>query len=422
MLETALLIAGLLVGGVVAWLWAINRARAIAGSMQELRRQMDQLAADLAETRKSLDAERTARVTAETRLKASAESIAEQKSLLNDAEKKLKDAFAALSAEALRNNTESFAKQTEERVKPLKEALEKYEKQIGELEKSREGAYRGIKAQLDVMGAANQRLQDQTTRLVTALRAPQVRGRWGEITLQRVVEFAGMSAHCDFITQPSTDTEEGRRRPDMIVTLPGGRTVVVDAKTPLVDYLNTAEASDDETRQLAVKRHAAAVRGHMQALSTKAYWNQFDHTPDFVVMFLPGESFFSAALENDRNLIEDGIRSRVILATPTTLIALLQTVAFTWQQQEVAANTQKIADAARELYERIVKYAEHFANVGENLQRATASYNKAIGSWQSRVLPAGRRVAELGPTSKGEEFPELQAVESLPLAPPTSAA
>ncbi len=422
MLEAVFFLVGLLIGALVAWLWATSRSRTLAGGMEELRRQTDGLGQDLAQLRTTLADEQQRRVAAETRLKASQDSIAEQRSLLSEAEKKLKDAFTALSAEALKSNTESFAKQTEEKVKPLKEALEKYEKQINELEKTREGAYKGIKTQLDLMGAANQKLQDQTMKLVTALRAPQVRGRWGEITLQRVVEFAGMSAHCDFIAQPSTDTDEGRRRPDMTVTLPGRRTVVVDAKTPLLDYLNATEATDDDTRKLSLQKHASAVRGHMQSLSSKAYWNQFDETPDFVVMFLPGESFFSAALENDRELIEDGIRSRVILATPTTLIALLQTVAYTWQQQEVAANTQQIADAARELFERIVKYAEHFSNVGENLQRATTSYNKAISSWQSRVLPAGRRVAELGPTSKDDEFPELKAVEALPLTPPTSAA
>lgn len=421
MIEGVFFLGGLLIGGLVAWLWAASRARGLAGGMDELRRHTDGLTQQLAQVREALDQEKTGRVAAETRLKASAESMAEQRALLSEAEKKLKDAFAALSAEALKNNTETFAKQTEEKVKPLKEALEKYEKQIKDLETAREGAYKGIKAQLDLMGTANQKLQDQTMKLVTALRAPQVRGRWGEITLQRVVEFAGMSAHCDFVAQPSTETDDGRRRPDLIVTLPGGRTVVVDAKTPLADYLNATEASDEEARRTCLRRHAAAVRGHMQDLSSKTYWNQFESTPDFVVMFLPGESFFSAALENDRGLIEDGIRSRVILATPTTLIALLQTVAYTWQQQEVAENTQQIADAARELYERILKYAEHFSGVGESLQRATASYNKAIASWQSRVLPAGRRVAELGPTSKDEEFPELKAVEAVPLTPPSAA-
>jgi DNA recombination protein RmuC len=252
---------------------------------------------------------------------------------------------------------------------------------------------------------------------VTALRVPQVRGRWGEITLQRVVEVAGLSQHCDFETQPSTLTDEGRRRPDMVVRLPGRRTIVVDAKTPLIDYLNAIEANDEEARQASLRRHAGMVRSHMQALSGKAYWSQLEATPDFVVMFLPGETFFSAALEQDRALIEDGIRHRVLLATPTTLIALLRSVAHSWQQREVTDNAEKIARSAREFFERVCVFAEHLGEIGRGMSRASEAYNKAARSWESRVLPAGRKLPELGAAPADSEVPELPAVEILPMTP-----
>jgi len=417
MLELGVFVGGLLVGAVIAWLWAAGRGRAADAALGEIRRQLEHDRGETESLRGLLAAEQQTRVAAQTRLDAMVKGFEEQKRLLSDAEKALKDAFAALSAEALKNNTEFFAKQTEEKVKPLKEALDKYEKQIIEMEKARQGAYAGISEQMKTIGAASQQLNQQTSKLVNALRAPQVRGRWGEITLQRVVEVAGLSHHCDFAPQVSIASETGRLRPDLVVMLPGQRSVVVDAKTPLVDYLSAVEAADEESRQGQLRRHAAAVRTHMQSLSSKRYWDQLDATPEFVVMFLPGESFFSAALEQDRELIEDGMKAGVILATPTTLIALLRTVAYSWQQQEVAENARRIAEAARELFERVSVFAGHFGGIGKSLQQAAEVYNRAARSWETRVVPSGRRMPDLGATQKGAEFPELPLVEAQPAIP-----
>jgi DNA recombination protein RmuC len=385
----------------------------------ELRRQVGEHQQEIGRLRAGLEQAQQARVSAETRLESATKHFEEQKRLLDEARTKLADTFKALSADVLKSNSEAFVKQAEERIKPLKDALEKYEKQVVELEKTRVGAYEGIRVQMKSIGEAHQRLQQETGRLVTALRSPHVRGRWGEITLKRVVEVAGMSPHCDFETQPSTETDEGRRRPDLIVRLPGSRTIVVDAKAPLNDYVNAVETEDDESRQASLRRHAMAVRSHMQSLSNKAYWSQFDSTPDFVVMFLPGESFFSAALEQDRNLIEDGFRDRVILATPTTLIALLRSVAYSWQQQDIVENAREIARTARELFERLGPFTSHFDKVGSGLKQAVGAFNAAMASWQSRVVPAGRRLPELGATAAGAQFPELTAVDVLPTETPT---
>jgi len=248
-----------------------------------------------------------------------------------------------------------------------------------------------------------------------------VRGRWGEITLRRVVEVAGMSTHCDFVEQQSVAAAEGRLRPDLVVTLPGGRTIVVDSKAPLTGFLDAVEAADETIRRDGLLRHARAVRTHMQNLSAKAYWEQFTTTPDFVVLFLPGESFFSAALEQDRGLIEDGIQQRVVLATPTTLIALLRTVAYSWQQQQVTENAQRIAAAGRELFDRIGKFAEHLGKVGDGLRRATDAYNNAVGTWSTRILPSGRRLTELGATNPDQSFPELDDVPRAPRTVPGDA-
>ncbi len=281
------------------------------------------------------------------------------------------------------------------------------------MEAARRTAYGNVTAQLTSINEAHQRLSKETTNLVTALRAPQVKGPWGEITLKRVVEVAGMSAHCDFTEQPTVDGENGRLRPDMIVTLPGNRTIIVDSKAPLTAYLEAIDAKDEATRQQCLVRHARMVRGHMQALSAKSYWSQFAPSPEFVVMFLPGESFFSAALEQDARLIEDGIGVRVVLATPTTLIALLRTVAYSWQQHEIGENAQRIADAGRELFERVSTFSEHLDHVGNGLRKATDCYNAAVGSWQNRVLPSGRRMNELGVAPTDHELPEMRPVDAV---------
>jgi len=329
MVQALLLIVGVIVGGAIAWFLSRSQREILENTAEELRGQVRAREATITQLQANLDTERTGRVTAETRLAEAFKNIEDQKKLLEEATRRLTDTFNALSADALKSNNQLFlelSKNTLEKVladakgdlgkrqeaidgmiKPLKETLTRYETQIRELENARQQAYGGLKKQLEDIGKTNEQLQKETGALVTALKTPQVRGRWGEITLKRVVEVAGMSQYCDFVEQPSVDTEEGRKRPDLIVKLPGERTVVVDAKVPLKAYLEAMEADSEEKRKAQIARHSQAVREHMKALGSKAYWNQFNPTPDFVVLFLPGESYFSAALEQDRALIEDGI-------------------------------------------------------------------------------------------------------------------
>lgn len=328
MVQALLIIAGLAIGGVIAWLLSRSQRAILENTAEELRGQVRAREATIAQLQANLGAERTGRVTAETRLEEALKNIEDQKKLLEEATRRLTDTFNALSAEALKSNNQLFlelSKNTLEKVladakgdlgkrqeaidgmiKPLKETLGRYENHIREIENARQQAYGGLKKQLEDIGKTNEQLQKETGALVTALKTPQVRGRWGEITLRRVVEVAGMSQYCDFTEQPSVDTEEGRKRPDLIVKLPGERTVVVDAKVPLKAYLEAMEADSEEKRKMNIARHSQAVREHMKALGSKAYWNQFNPTPDFVVLFLPGESYFSAALEQDRALIRMG--------------------------------------------------------------------------------------------------------------------
>jgi DNA recombination protein RmuC len=433
MTEVLIFAAGLLVGGLVIWFLATSRARAAAAgerselqarlgagesTIGELRRRVAEQDQETDRLRTNLQSEQQARVMAETRLDESVKNIAEQRKLLEAAEKRLKDAFAALSVDSLRQNSEAFAKQAAEKVRPLVEALQRYESEIKQIEESRQKAYGGINEQLKAIASTHKDLSRETASLVTALRAPQTKGRWGEITLQRAVEVAGLSAHCDFITQVSVDTDEGRLRPDLVVMLPGNRAVVVDAKAPTSAYLDAVESSDEEARRRHLARHAQAVRTHMHALAGKAYWSQFATAPEFVVMFVPGEAFFSAALEQDRDLIEEGIRKRVIIASPTTLIALLRAVAYSWQQQELIENAREIGQTAQQLFERVCTFAGHLDKVGDSLRRATETYNASVASWESRVLPMGRRVNELGVTAKQADFAKLERIEASPRSLP----
>ena len=356
----------------------------------------------------------------------------EKLALLEQAESKLRDAFAALSAEALRRNNQSFldlartrlgefqqsaSSELEERqkavgdlVRPIQEALARVDGKLGEVEKERIASYAALVEQVRAMARTQEALQAETGNLVKALRAPQVRGRWGEIQLKRVVEMAGMLDYCDFEEQASVATADGRLRPDLIVRLPGGKTVVVDAKAPLAAYLDAIDGKgDDDVREALLRDHARQVREHMVDLGGKAYWNQFQPAPDFVVMFLPGEAFFSAACQHDPSLIEFGVGRQVIPASPTTLISLLRAIAYGWRQERIAQNAQEISELGRELYERIATMAEHFDGLGRALERSVETYNRAVGSLESRVLVSARRFRELGVA--GEELPAPPSIE-----------
>jgi DNA recombination protein RmuC len=345
----------------------------------------------------------------------------------------LQNAFKALAADALNANSSSFLRLAEEKLKrfqseaqgdleirqkavadlvaPVRESLTKVDAQIQQMEKERMDAYGGLRQQVESLITTQKELQSQTGNLVRALRTPNVRGRWGEIQLRRVVEIAGMLSYCDFAEQETITGESGRLRPDLVVKLPGGKRVVVDAKTPLQAFLDAFETTDEEARRVCLASHARQVRDHINTLAGNKYWEQFESTPEFVVMFLPGETFFSAALEQDTGLIEHGVLNKVIPASPTTLIALLKAINYGWNQEKLARNAHEISVLGKELHERLRKLAGHITGVGTSLDRAVEAYNQAVGSLENRVLVSARKFAELG-ASVAEDIPELEPVET----------
>jgi DNA recombination protein RmuC len=448
------LVIGLTIGAVLTWLGAsVQRARLaeaqgrvisaeghVADLSIQLREQRElRSAAETTAARVPAleDQLRDARVEGEQRLARlmEVEGRSDERQQAFEASKAaLETTFQALSAQALQANNDSFlklatssmekfqvnaqhdldarGKAVETLVQPIKDSLTRVDGKLGEIEKERQMSYSALNEQL--RGLVDQHLpmlRNETANLVKALRQPTVRGRWGEIQLRRVVEMAGMLDHCDFFEQQSEDTGDGRLRPDVIVRLPGNKQIVIDAKAPLAAYLEAAEATDDATRDTQLARHVQQVRNHMSALGRKAYWENFEPTPEFVVMFLPGEAFFSAALQQDPSLIEFGVNEKVIPATPTTLIALLRAVSYGWRQESLALNAAEIAELGRELYDRLSKLGDHWRNVGKGLGRAVEAYNQSVGALESRVLSSARKFRDLEAVSADADIEPVTPLE-----------
>jgi DNA recombination protein RmuC len=422
-------------GSVVTWLVLRTRAAVLEKQVSTL----EQMLTPVREELKAANSDNL-RLTAQvaglnSTLQEERKTGAEKLQLLNSASAELRQAFQALAAEALSSNNESFLHLAKERlekyqseakgdlearqkavetlVTPIKGSLADVDKQIREIEKERKQDYGALTDQVRSLLETQEQLRGETGNLVKALRAPQVRGRWGEIQLRRVVEIAGMVNYCDFVEQVSANTSDGRLRPDMIVKLPAGKNIVVDAKTPLQSYLDAVETGDENVRKAKLLDHARQVRAHMAALGSKSYAEEFQPAMDFVVMFLPGESFFSAALEQDPGLIEYGIEQRVILASPTTLISLLKAVDYGWKQERIAENAQKISNAGNELCKRLGVFMGNFNDVCKGLTGAIGAYNKAVGSLEGRVMVSVRRFADLG-VENATKVPEPIPIETTP--------
>lgn len=413
------LLLGLLLGGGVVFLLMRGTANASRAELERLRDERSEA--------------RSAVARLETRLEAERKAAEEKLALLEDAKAKLMDSFKALSSEALsKNNTDflNLAKSTLEKyqegaksdlakrqeaisktVEPVGKALEQFNERVEKIEERRTQTDATLKQQLQQLAESQVQLSKTTGSLVQALRAPQVRGQWGEMQLRRTVEMAGMINYCDFVEQASHETGEGQRqRPDMLIRLPNERQVVVDSKVPLAAYLDALEAEDADTQTGRMQAHARHLRDHIKGLSQKAYWNQFDNAPEFVVLFIPNEAIFSAALEQDPQLIELGVLNKVILATPTTLIALLKAIAYGWQQEAIAREAKEIAALGKELFDRIGVVTGHFVKLGKSLDQSVGHYNNAIRSVESRLLVTAKKFQELDSTAT-EELPETKRIE-----------
>jgi DNA recombination protein RmuC len=367
-----------------------------------------------------------------TELKYERKTAAHKEATYRETSRSLKDTFNALAGSALKDNNAQFlqlaresmqqfriraendldqkGKAIEGLVRPIREALDKSETEMRRMENERKQAQGALTRQLETIAESHKLLQSETRNLVQALRRPEVRGQWGELTLKRLAELAGMIEHCDFHEQESVQTEQGRQRPDMVVRMPDKREIVVDAKTPLDAYLSAVECTDDKIRKHHLEHHTRNVRTRIKELSAKGYWRQFRFSPDFVVLFIPGDQFLSAALEYDHTLIEEALSQNVILATPTSLVALLRAVAYGWRQGVLAENAEIIREVGQEMYGRLTTFAEHLTRLGRNLDNSVDAFNKAVGSYDSRVLPGARKFTEMGIATK-KDLPRVEQVE-----------
>ncbi len=363
----------------------------------------------------------------ETELEGDAEHYKEQLALLHQARDSLTRHFAVLSHKALKQNNSLFLQLANQNLKlqqhraqselerkrqevdalitPIQEALARTEAQIEKIERERQKSFGELSSQIRQLAESEGRLQAETQNLIQALKRPDVRGRWGEMTLKRLVELAGMVEYADFDEQVSTSAEGRRSRPDMVIRMPDQRELIVDAKTPLAAYLEAVDAKDDGERKAALQRHAKNLRDRMRELSSKQYWNQFRNSPDFVVMFVPGDQFLNAALEHDPALLEDSLRQNVILTTPASLIAMLRAVAFGWRQATFSANAEQIRELGENLYQRIATLTEHFARLGQSLDSSVEHFNRAIGSLERQLIPSARKMHELGISAKKKPAP-----------------
>jgi DNA recombination protein RmuC len=452
MTEWIVAAVGLVIGAALAWIAAMGRlrraeGRAVAAEVDAdaVRRRESADREEIAGLRQRLEHEQQARVAAETSREAERTNLEEQRRLLSEAQARLADTFKAVSGDVLASQSESFLRLAQQRfnilraeaegdlaarekaieamVGPLSESLKSYDDMVRKLETARSEAYGALAGEIKGLLSANQTLQRETGNLTAALKGgSQVRGRWGEMTLRRVVELAGMAEHCDFNMQETLFDEGGRLRPDLIVKLPGDRRIAVDAKAPVQPFLDSLSVSSEGDRRQALANYGRLVRAHLNQLAGKAYWEQLQPSPEMVVLFLPGDSFFSAALEQDPALIEDSAQKRVLIATPTTLIALLHAVAYGWRQEQVERGAQRVSDLGRQLYDRLRAFAGHFAEAGSGLKKAVESYNRAVGSLESRVLTAARRFKEFGAAS-GDDILEVEPIDETPrrLSPPETA-
>jgi DNA recombination protein RmuC len=438
--------AALVVGLLIGWLAArvsvsgthdsqlrdLEIAKATAESASaEVRKQLEALRFQLEQARGRIEEEGIRRSSAEASLAKTQENLLEQRRVLDEAQNKFSDVFRSLAAETLTESTQQFLELAKSRletmqgeatgeldktrleidalVNPLNDTLKELKSELLRVESSRQEAYGQLTSQVHALNDSNKQLRDETGSLVNSLRQPQIKGKWGELTLRRAIELAGLSPHCDFNEQYRVETEDGQLRPDLIVHVAGGKHIVVDSKVPLHAFLSAMSAQNEGERLASMKAHVDLVRKHIRDLSSKSYWSQFDQTPELVVLFMPAEAFFSAALEQDHDLMEDAMRQRVILASPTTLIALLRSVAYGLRQEDASRNAEQIGKLGKDLHDRVVKFLEHMEGMRRGLEGANAAYNNAVGSLEARVLPTVRKFKELG----------VQAGEEVAIAEPT---